>query len=167
MGLLLLKLFPAFFRRAAEFAAQKPWSAIGRGAIGLISGIAVAIACVILLVLSLIMSPAFGIMSGLAATAFYGLLFFLAAFPAALWLGGLILKERPLAYRLAVGVVVLKVGLFVLMLLGKVPTVGPVFPALGILVRFGVVLLGGGALLHALWESCLAAKRRDGYGDPI
>lgn len=159
MGLLLFRLFPAFFERAAGFAARKPWSSVGHGAIGLFSGIAVAIVCVILLALSLIMSPAFGIMSGVAATAFYGLLFFLAAVPAALWLGGLILKDRSLAYRLGAGLVVLKVGLFALMLLGRVPAVGPVFPVLGFLVRFGVVLLGGGALLRALWESCLAARR--------
>ncbi len=167
MGLLLLNLFPAFFRRAADFASRKPWSAVGSGAIGLFLGIAVVIACVVLLVMSLIMSPMFGIMSGMTATAFYGLLFFLAAVPAALWLGGLILKKRPSAYRLAAGLVALRVGLFLLMLLGRVPAIGPVFPALGFLVRFGVLLLGGGALLHALWESCRTARRADGYSDPV
>lgn len=162
MGLLLLRLFPVFFTRAAEFASLRPWSAVGRGAVGLLSVIVAVVACVILLVLSLVMSPVFGIMSGLAATAFYGLLLFLAAVPAALWLGGLILKGRPLAYRLGAGVVAIKVGLFILLLLGQVAATGPVFPVLRFLVRFGVVLLGGGALLHALWESCRAAGRGDG-----
>jgi hypothetical protein len=164
MSLLLLKLFPAFFGRSAEFAAQKPWSAIGHGVIGLFSGIAVAIACILLLVLSFIMSPAFGIVSGIAATAFYGLFFFLAIVPAALWLGGLMFKERSLAYRLGAGVIALNVGLFILAMLGTVSTVGPVFSTLGCLVRFCVVLLGGGALLRALWEGCAAAKRGHGSG---
>jgi hypothetical protein len=167
MGLLLLRLFPAFFTRAAEFAAQKPWNAIGRGVIGLFSGIAVAIACVILIALSLIMSPAFGIVSGIAATAFYALLFFLAAVPAALWLGGLMFRERPPVYRLAAGVVVINGGLFILVMLGGVPAVGPVFRAIAFIVRFAVVLLGGGALLKALWESCVAAKKSDRIGTTI
>jgi cytoskeletal protein CcmA (bactofilin family) len=167
MGLLLLKLFPAFFNRAAELAVQKPWNAIGRGVIGLLSGIAVAIGCVILIALSLIMSPAFGIVSAMAAVAFYALLFFLAAVPAALWLGGLMCRERPPAYRLAAGVVVINGGLFILAMLGRVPAVGPIFPAIAFIVRFAVVLLGGGALLHALWESCVAAKKSDRIGTAI
>ena len=128
MGLLLLKIFPTFFRRAVGYLAGKPWNALGHGAIGLIAGFAVAIACIVLLVLSIIMSPAFGIVSTLGAIAFYAGLFLFAAIPVSLWLGSIMFNEKAEAYRLGAGLVVLNVGLFIFMLLGLLPAVGPVFP---------------------------------------
>ena len=161
LGLLLFKLFPAFFGYAFEFVSRKPWNAVGYGLIAVFSTIAAAIACVVLLVMSLVMSPAFGLISGIAVTGFYALLFFLAMVPVALWLGTLILKEKPQAYRFGAGLIILNVGIYVLKMLGGLPAIGPVFPALTLVVKFGVVLLGGGALLHAIRDVYVAAKQQE------
>ena len=159
IGLLLFRLFPTFFGRAAAFVTEKPWNAIGGGLITVFSTIVVAIVCVVLLVFSLLMSPVFGIVSSITAIGFYALVFFLATIPVAIWLGTLVLREKPLAYRLGTGLIMLKAGLFFLMVLGGLPAIGPVFPALAFVVKFGVVLLGGGALLRAVRETYLATKK--------
>jgi len=159
IGLLLFKLFPAFFRKTAELTDQKPWNAIGYGSVAIFSTIAAAIACIILFILSLFMSPAFGFIFGITATAFYVLLFYLATIPVALWLGGLILKKKPLAYRFGIGLAVYSLGLFVLVVLGKLFAIGPVFQALTLVARFGAVLLGAGALLYAIGEVYLPGKK--------
>ena len=167
IGLLLFRLFPAFFGRAAEFVSEKPWNAIGGGLIAVFSTIAAAIFCVILLALSLLMSPAFGIVSSITAIGFYALMFFLATIPVTLWLGTLIFKEKPLAYRFGTGLIMLNAGLFLLMILGRLPAIGPVFPALAFVVKFGVVLLGGGALLRAVRETYLAVKKAGGSNEGV
>jgi len=159
IGLLLFRLFPAFFGKAAAFVTEKPWNAIGGGLITIFSTIAVAIVCVVLLVFSLLMSPVFGIVSSITAIAFYAILLFLATIPVAIWLGTLLFRERPLAHRFGTGLIMLKAGSFLLILLGGLPAVGPVFPALAFVVKFGVVLLGGGALLRAARETYLATKK--------
>ncbi len=160
LGLLLLKLFPAIFVKMADFSTRKPWNAIGYGLIALVCIFAALVAFIILLVMSLIMSPAFGLIFAITATAFYCALFFLAAIPAALWLGGLVGKEKwNTAYRLATGLIILNVGLFILEVLGKVPVAGPVFPALAFIVRFGAVILGSGVLMHGIYQVYLAAKK--------
>jgi hypothetical protein len=161
IGLLLFRLFPTFFGRAAAFVTEKPLNALGGGLITVFSTIVVAIVCVILLAFSLLMSPVFGIVSSVAAIGFYALLFFLATIPVAVWLGTLVLREKPLAYRLGIGLIMLKAGLFFLMVLGGLPAIGPVFPALAFVVRFGVILLGGGALLSTIRETYLTAKKEE------
>jgi len=128
--------------------------------IAFFSTIAVAIACVVLLVMSLIMSPAFGLVSGITFTGFYALLFFLAMAPVALWLGTMILKEKPQAYRLGLGLIILNLGIYVLKVLGGLPAIGPAFPPLALVVKFGIALLGGGALLHAIRQVYVAGKRQ-------
>lgn len=160
LGLLLFKLFPTFFNRAAETAILQPWNVIGHGLVGVFSSIVAAVICVVLLVLSLIMSPVFGIVSGVLAVAFYLVLFSAATVPAALWLGTLILKGKPFAYRLAAGLIVLNLSLFVFGLLGRTTGAGPVFSVLMVLTRLGVILLGGGALLYAGRQAFSAAKRK-------
>jgi hypothetical protein len=162
IGLLLIRLFRTISGKMEQFTIAKPWSAVGCGLIALASAVAAAIVCVILLVFSFFMSPSFGLVFGLAATAGYIVLFYLATIPAALWLGRLILKEkRDTAYRFGVGLVVFNLGLFVLDLLGKLPTVGPVFPGLSFIIRFGAALLGVGALLYAIREIYLTAKKTE------
>ncbi len=159
LGLLLFKLFPGIIARTAEFTARKPWNSIGYGLIAFISMFAAFIACIILLVMSLLMSPAFGLIFGVAATAFYIVLFYLAGIPAAIWLGGLIgNKNTNPAFRFAIGLVILNFGLFILDVLGKVPTVGPIFPVCGSIIRFGAAMLGAGALLYAIRQIYLATK---------
>lgn len=167
IGLLLFRLFPTFFGRVAAFVTEKPWNALGGGLVTVFSTIVVAIVCVILLAFSLLMSPVFGVVSSVAAIGFYSLLFFLATIPVAVWLGTLVLREKPLAYRLGIGLITLKVGLFFLMVLGELPAIGPVFPALAFVVRFGVVLLGCGALLRAIRETYLAVKKEEGSNEGV
>jgi hypothetical protein len=161
IGLLLFRLFPTFFGRATAFVTEKPWNAIGGGLITVFSTIVVAIVCVVLLVFSLLMSPVFGIVSSITAVGLYALLFFLATIPVAIWLGTLVLREKPLAYRFGTGLIMLNVGLFFLMVLGALPVIGPAFPALAFVVKFGIVLLGSGALLRAVRETYLAVKKAE------
>ncbi len=127
----------------------------------------IAIVCVVLLIFSLLMSPAFGIVSSITAIGFYALVFFLATIPVALWLGTLVLREKPLAYRFGTGLIMLNAGMFFLMVLGTLPAIGPVFPALAFVVRFGVILLGSGALLHAIRETYLAVKKEGGSNEGV
>ena len=160
MGLFLLRLFPAIFRKMEEFTTQKSWNAIGYGLIALFATIAVAISSVILLIMSLIMSPVFGLVFGIIGITFYMGLFFLAGIPAALWLGSLIGKEKlnP-AYRLGVGLIILNLGLFILVSLGKLPTAGPMLATLAFLIRFGTTMIGTGALLYGIREIYRAIKK--------
>ena len=167
IGLLVFRLFPSFFRRTAEYIAEKPWNVIGGGLISVFSTIVVAIVCVVLLIFSLLMSPAFGIVSSITAIGFYALVFFLATIPVALWLGTLVIREKPLAYRFGTGLIMLNAGLFFLMVLGTLPAIGPVFPALAFVVRFGVILLGSGALLHAIRETYPAVKKEGGSNEGV
>lgn len=159
IGLLFFKFFPVFFGRAAGFITEKPWNAIGYGLFAVFSTIVTAIACVILLVFSLVMSPAFGMVSSITAIGFYTLVFFLASIPVAVWLGTLVFREKPLAYRLVAGLIMVNVSVFILRILNTVPAIGAVFPALAFVVKFGVILLGSGALLRAIWEAHLSAKK--------
>ncbi len=167
IGLLVFRLFPVFFRRATEFVTEKPWNAIGGGLITVFSTIVVAIVCVVLLIFSLLMSPVFGIVSSITAIGFYALVYFLATIPVALWLGTLVIREKPLAYRFGIGLIMLNAGLFFLMVLGTLPAIGPVFPALAFVVRFGIILLGSGALLHAIRETYLAIKKEGGSNKDV
>jgi hypothetical protein len=162
IGLLLINLFRNIFVKMEQFTIQKPWNAVGYGLIALVSTIGAIIVSVFLLVLSLLMSPSLGLVFGAAATAGYIVLFYLATIPAALWLGGLILKgKRDIAYRFGVGLIIINLGLFALNLLGKLPVAGPIFPGLGFVIRFGAVLLGAGALLYAIRQIYLAAKKAE------
>ncbi len=161
LGLVLVKLFPTSAQAVADCVVARPGSSVGFGLVGVFSTIVTFIACVVLLVLSVIMSPALGITATVAAAAVYTSLFYLAALPAALWLGSLMQKERTLPWRLGSGLVVLEVGLFLIMLLGKIPTVGPAFSVIAVLVKVGVILLGSGALLagiKALWTARLRGE---------
>ena len=144
IGLLLFRLFPSFFGRAAAFVTEKPWNVIGGGLITVFSTIVVAIVCVVLLIFSLLMSPAFGIVSSITAIGFYALVFFLATIPVALWLGTLVLREKPLAYRFGTGLIMLNAGLFFLMVLGTIACNRPCFSCSG--------------LCCEIW-SCFAGKR--------
>lgn len=163
IGLLFISQFQTIAGRMEQFTAEKPWNAVGYGLIALVSTVAALIVCVILLVFSFIMSPSFGLVFGVTATAGYIVLFYLATLPAALWLGRLILKEkRDRAYRLGLGLVIVNFGLFGLELLGKLPVAGPVFPGLGFIIRFGAILLGAGALLYAVRQIYLTAKQANG-----
>jgi hypothetical protein len=158
VGLLFLKLFPSFFNRMVETVSKRPWNSVGYGAVAVFSAIVVLIACIVLLVLSLIMSPGFGLVSAAVAVSFYLTLFFVATIPAALWIGGMLLKERSIAYRLAAGLIVLNFSLFLCALLSKVAVAGVLFSIIQFLARVGVVLLGGGALLYTLKESLAKAR---------
>jgi hypothetical protein len=159
IGLLLLRLFRGIAGKTEQFAAAKPWNAMGYGLIALVSTIGALIVCILLLVLSLLMSPAFGLVFGASVTAGYIVLFYLATIPAAVWLGGILLKgRRDIAYRFGLGLVLINVGLFIVDLFGKLPAVGPIFPVLGFIVRFGAILLGAGALLYSIRQIYLAAK---------
>jgi hypothetical protein len=158
VGLVFLRLFPSFFNRMVDTVSKRPWNSIGYGAVAVFSTIVVLVACIVLLVLSVIMSPGFGLVSAAVAVSFYLALFFIATIPAALWIGGMLVKERSIAYRLAAGLIVLNVGLFLCALLSKLAFAGVFFSVIRFLAGLGVALLGGGALLHTLKESLTKAR---------
>lgn len=161
LALLIYRFFPVFFKRQGELASAKPWGMMGIGAVTLLSTIIAFIAWIILLVLSLLISPLFGLTFGALVMAGYMALFFFSTIPVAFWLGNLILGERRnLAYRFGTGLAIYSVGLFVLGILTQLPVIGFIFGIAAFLVRFGALLIGSGAILAAGLESYRAGKQQ-------
>jgi hypothetical protein len=156
IGLILIRLFPTFAQSVADHAVLKPVNSVGVGLLTVVSIIGVAIGCIALLALSVIMSPVLGIATIIVSGALYVTVFYLAALPAALMLGTLMFANRSIQYRLGSGLIVLKGVLFILMLLAVIPVAGQVFSFIVALVRLGILLLGGGAIVwgaKTLWSS--------------
>jgi hypothetical protein len=147
IGLLLIRLFPAFTQSVADRAVLKPGNSIGVGLLMVVSIIGVVIGCIALLALSVIMSPALGIATTIVSGSLYLTIFYLAALPAALTIGSMMFANRSIQYRLGAGLIVLKGGLFILMLLAFIPVAGYVFSVLSVLAKLGIVLLGSGAIV--------------------
>jgi len=160
LGLLLIKVFPAFTQSVAESVLAAPAKSLGVGLISVVSIIGAVVVCTVLLVLSLIMSPALGIVTTIFMGVLYVVLFYLAALPAALWVGNLMFKDRSVQYRLGSGLIVLKGGLFIFMILTVTPVVGYVFSVLSVLAKLGVVFLGSGAILCGI-KTIWSARRCD------
>lgn len=161
LALMIYRFFPVFFKRQGELASAKPWGMMGIGAVALLSTIIALIAWIILLVLSVLISPLFGLTFGALGLAAYMTLFFFSTIPVAFWLGGLILGERRnLAYRFGIGLGVYSVGLFILGILAQLPAVGFIFGIAAFLARFGALLIGSGAILAAGFESYRAGKQQ-------
>ncbi len=160
IGLLLYKSFPAVFTGMGEFSARRPWNAILYGLIAVFSTIPAMVIFIVLMALSFIMSPAFGLIFGITATGIYVALFYFAMIPAGLWLGNLILKNKSnVLLRFGLGLILFNLAVFIFNLLAALHVAGPLFPAIAFIVRFGAVLLGAGILMHAAGELYAAAKQ--------
>lgn len=163
LGFLLLKTFPIIMEKSAEFMQERPWTSAAYGFLTIFSIIAAAVMCIVLLVLSFLMSPAFGIVSTLGAMGLYAILFCAAAIPASIWLGTLIVNNKPVLFRLGTGLVILNGSLFVLKLLTEIPSAGFVFSGISFLVKFCVIVFGSGALVYAVKNG----RQRTGNGSTI
>lgn len=153
LGLLLIKKFPELLRRAGSYAKEKPFNALGLGLLALLSTIAAMMICIVLLVMSLLMSPAFGLIFGVVSFASYLLLFFLAPLPVVLWLGDRVSKQgmNP-ASRFGIGLVALNFGIFALELLAKIPFAGVLFGLVAFILMFGTICIGSGAIVRAVFK---------------
>jgi cytoskeletal protein CcmA (bactofilin family) len=160
IGLMLYKSFPAVFTGMGDFSAHKPWNAILYGLIAVFSTIPAMVLFIVLMVLSFIMTPAFGLIFGItAATAYVGLFYF-STIPAGLWLGNLILRNNPnLLLRFGLGLILFNLILYILNLLADLHIAGPLFMAVAFIIKFGAVLLGAGILMHTAKELYAAARR--------
>ncbi len=160
IGLLLIRAFPAVSGSMDEFSAKKPWSAIAYGLVTMFSTIAAAVTCILLLAMSFFASPAFGLIFGVSSTAAYAMLFYFSAIPAGLLVGKLIAGEKMnIVPRLALGLILLNLTVFILRLLGNVPVIGPLFPGLAFIIRLAAILIGTGALIYAVKGLLSAAKK--------
>lgn len=160
IGLALYKSFPTVFNGMGDLSAQKPWNAILYGLIVVFTTIPAVVTFIVLMALSVIMSPAFGLIFGLTATGTYVTLFYFSTIPAALWLGNLILKNRTnVLLRFGLGLILFNLTLFILNLLAALHIAGPLFAAVAFIVKFGGVLLGTGVLMHAIKELFALTRR--------
>ena len=144
-GFILFKIKPSAFAGLEEI---KPWSAASHGLVGLFSIIGAVIIFIILIALSYFISPAFGLVFGGVSAALYSFLILFSIIPAAVFTGKLIAKDKlNIIYRLVLGLIVIKLTLFVLSLLANVPLAGNIFSALEVIVRFVVIIFGTGSLI--------------------
>ena len=160
IGLLLYKLYPTIITRMGEFSVKKPGNAIVYGIAAVFSTIPAFVIFIILLALSFIMTPAFGLIFGLSATGIYIVLFYFSTIPVGLWIGNLILKNKPNVYlRLGLGLILFNVVIFILNFLKDLHIAGSLFPALAFIVKFAAIMFGAGALLFAVKELHAAARQ--------
>ncbi len=160
LGLLIYRSFPAVFTGMGDFSSQKPWNAILYGLVAVFSTIPVLVFFVVLMILSLIMSPGFGLIFGVTAVSIFAAMFYFSTIPAGFWLGNLILKKNPnVLVRFGVGLILFNLTVYILRLLADLHIAGPLFPALAFIVKLGAVLLGTGILINAVKELYAAARR--------
>jgi hypothetical protein len=161
IGLLLQKTSPDLFQRMTQSSGQKPLNSLGLGLLGLLSTIPVFIIFVVLMALSVIISPAFGLIFGLTSTGIYVILFYFSIIPAGLWLGNILLKEKTNApLRLFLGLIILNIVMFFLSLLADLNIADAVFSTLGFVVKVSVLLFGTGVLVVTIKESYRAVMQR-------
>lgn len=160
LGLLLFRTFPVVFNSMSSYSEQNPWNAVLAGLVALFSTIPAVVVFIVLMALSFIISPAFGLIFGFTATGIYIVLFYLSIIPASLWIGNKIMKNNPnVLFRFGIGLVLFNITIYVLKLLAGLKVAGPLFPALAFIVKFGALLLGAGILIHAAREIYVAARR--------
>ena len=158
LGLLLFRAFPSAFARIDDFAFQKPWNASAWGLAAIFSPVAAIVLFILLLALSVLISPAFGLVFGIATAGTYALLVLLSAIPAGMLVGRLIARNRSATARLVIGLAVLNGAILLFELAGYIPAAGHAFNALVFIVRFCAVMIGAGALVHEVKEA-LAARQ--------
>ena len=158
VGLLLFRLSPSLSVKIDEYSFQKPWNAVAWGLAVMFSTIGALVAFIILLALSILITPAFGLVFGLAVTGIYALLFLMSVIPAGMLAGRLIARNKSMTARLIIGLVVLNGVVLLLELAGNVPVAGHAFNVIAFVIRFCAVMVGTGALAHALKETMAAGS---------
>ena len=132
-GLLLIKLFPGLFA-AARKATQRVGSAMGVGALVLVSGIAVVLFAILLMIV--------GTGAGIATLMLYVPILYGAQVFVGSYVGDRLMHKND---TLAPSVGALALGLLILRLLTNIPF-------LGFFVSAAILIWGTGAICIALWE---------------
>ena len=132
-GLLLIKLFPGLFA-AGRKAAQHVGLAMSIGALVLVTGIAVVIFAILLMIV--------GTGAGVATLMLYGPILYGSQVFVGSYVGEMILHK---SQALAPSVGALALGLLILRLLSNIPF-------LGFFVLAAILLWGTGAICMALWN---------------
>lgn len=157
IAMLLYKLFPEVFKKHGEIISEKPARVFSTGLISLASILLAIFIFVVLLVLSLIISPSIAFVFASVVTLFYILLFFFSTVPVSLWLGNKLFKDKyNLPYRFGGGLALLTFGLFALKLLSELRSSGALFGMLWFIIAFTSLTYGIGALLCVKKEIRLA-----------
>jgi hypothetical protein len=153
MGLLLFRAFPSAFARIDDFAVQKPWNASAWGLAVIFSPVAALVLFILLLALSVLITPVFGLVFGVAAAGIYALLMLVSAIPAGMLAGRLIARNKSMTARLIIGLVVLNGVVLLFQLAGNIPAAGRALNAIAFVIRFCAVMIGTGALAHEVKEA--------------
>ena len=158
LGLLLFRAFPSAFARIDDFAFQKPWNASAWGLAVIFSPVAALVLFILLLALSVLITPAFGLVFGIVAAGTYAALVLVSAIPAGMLVGRLIARNKSMTARLVIGLVALNGVVLLFELAGNIPVAGHAFNAIAFVIRFCAVMIGTGALAHAAKETLTAGN---------
>jgi len=158
LGLLLFRAFPSAFARIDDFAFQKPWNASAWGLAVIFSPVAAIVLFILLLALSVLITPAFGLVFGVATAGMYALLVLLSSVPAGMLVGRLIAGNRSMTARLIIGLAALGGVMALVDLAGHIPAAGHAFNAIAFIIRFCAVMIGTGALAHEVKEAMAARQ---------
>jgi putative zinc finger protein len=137
-GILLLAVFPGFFRTALREAGAIGLP-IGVGALALISGGFLIVLAIVLLII--------GIGAGVAALLAYAPILYVSQIFVGTWLGNRIMGEAPAAVGSVTGAVTGRIAVGLLIL-----HVARLIPVLGVLVGLVVGLWGTGAVLIGFYR---------------
>jgi hypothetical protein len=158
LGLLFFRAFPSAFVRIDDFAFQKPWNASAWGLAVIFSPVAAIVLFILLLALSVLITPAFGLVFGIATAGTYAALVLVSAIPAGMLAGRLIARNKSMTARLIIGLAVLNGVVFLFGLAGNIPVAGHAFNAIAFIIRFCAVMIGTGALAHEVKEAMAARQ---------
>lgn len=159
LGILLHGAYPAAYARLGDMPSREPGSTAGAGFIGILSVVPAAMIFIFLMVLSPLVTPAFGLIFALVATAVYVTLFYFSVIPAGIWLGNLILKERTSLYaRFLAGLIVINSVVFLFSLLKELHIAEGAFSFLLVITRFAVIIIGSGAIILAVKGALRGSK---------
>ena len=140
LGVVLLRVYPVFSRRAAATIRERPGSALGWGVAALLGIPLVAVLC---------LATVIAIPAGLVLLLLYGATLYLARIYAVTWLGQLILRQRADAPSVTGAFLT---GLVLYSLVALIPVVGGLVTLLTVLLGLGALLLAKKELVTTLRE---------------
>ena len=148
-AMLFFRLFPGIFKNLSQAIQQNPLMTAGVGLLGILSILITLIGIIILVIFSIVFeTPELLLLITTASIWIYTGLVCLASIPVALWVGELLVKNRPLHIQFALGLGSLALCQFILDVLGNTPKLGPAFEMIQFILCLGILLLGSGALIR-------------------
>jgi len=160
IGLLIQKLYPETFNTMTQTTENKVANSLGLGLGAVFSTIPVFIIFVVLLALSILITPAFGLIFGLTTTGLYIVLFYFSTIPVGIWLGNVILKDKSQALlRFFLGLMIFNIVVFCLNLFVTLGIGASVFSAITFIVKLAAILFGSGVLIITIKETYRAVRQ--------